>query len=374
LLYPHEPTHESYNPDSVMIDTCATTDPGNPVLYAKKWFHVVLPPTALMIPWKSNDSSDYNWRDLDSSFTELRDGFQNIENKFSTFTVKKEHPYQIETSGRYYIKLKKYANIDSVVYYLDLINGLNDVYYDMRAGDTLHPCWRLLYPHDPEHLSYNPDSVMLDTCATTDSDHKVLFAYKWYYVILPVGALNVPVAPRDSLVYRNWTNIDTNFTELRNGFQLVENKFSPFIMRKQYPDNMDSSSLGSRSFYIKFEKYFNIDSVVHYLKLIDGLYHASYSMEAVQYASNIDDKKSDNQNNIKIFPNPADGIIDIDITNNKYGSQTIEIYNGNINIVYKYSYIKLSENIIIKLDLSFLPNGIFFLKNGSKIKKFIISK
>ena len=33
-----------------------------------------------------------------------------------------------------------------------------------RAGDSLNPCWTMVYPHDPDHGYYNPDSVLYDSC------------------------------------------------------------------------------------------------------------------------------------------------------------------------------------------------------------------
>ncbi|TAL66796.1 MAG: T9SS type A sorting domain-containing protein [Bacteroidetes bacterium] len=242
-----------------------------------------------------------------------------------------------------------------------------------KAADTLNPCWTMYKPHDPDHNSFNPDSVMWDTCVT--GDHKVLYAYKWYYVILPVGALNVPWAPGDSLIYRDWRDIDSSFTELRNGFQLIENKFGPFIMKKQYPDEIDTSSIGSRSWYIKFEEYFNIDSIVYYLGgFIDPRY-VSYDMRAYRLADNVNDTNAILKPLIiNLYPNPSDGYIIVDFYDNKYGLHEIEIYNEINNKVYQYSFINSNDNIMINLNLSFLPNGLYFLKNGSIIKKFIILK
>ncbi len=153
--------------------------------------------------------------------------------------------------------MKRVIYIFSVIFFM--LFAYNYLYSQIDSS------LKLLYPHDPDQHSFNPDSVMIDTCATTDPTFPVLYAYKWYNVFLPSGSLIIPCAPRDSIVYREWSDIDTNFIELREGFQMIENKFGPFILKKQYPDDTDSSHLGSRSCYIKFEKYFNIDTVTYYL-------------------------------------------------------------------------------------------------------------
>ncbi len=245
----------------------------------------------------------------------------------------------------------------------------------LQAGieiDTTNPCWRLLYPDDPIHGSYNPDSVMIDTCATTRPMFPVLYAYKWFKILLPPGALNVPWAPRDSLIIRNWRDIDTNFTELRNGFQNLENKFSPFIMKKEFPDIIDTLEGASGLYLLKFEKYFNIDTLVIYLKLINGIYDANYDMRATQLLNNIIDINSQEaKTDIEIEQKTNDNRIEIYIHKFQRLCKTIDIYNLNLKKILQYHMLN-NNNTHIILDISNLTTGIYFLHYGNIIKSFII--
>ncbi len=159
-----------------------------------------------------------------------------------------------------------------------------------KAGDTLDTCWTMVFPHDPDHGYYNPDSVLYDTCLCKTKPWlppycKYVYAKQWFGLDLPKGALNIPKAPRDSIILRNWRDIDSSFTELRDGLQNIEDMFSSFIMRKEFPDYGDSSNI----FLLKFNYYFNIDSVVYYLKqiytLVDAFYDYRYSVLASNYLS-----------------------------------------------------------------------------------------
>jgi len=70
-------------------------------------------------------------------------------------------------------------------------------------------------------------------------------------------------------------------------------------------------------------------------------------------------------NNTEIFPNPTNGILNIQITNTDYLTG-VEVYNTLGERVYKSVGLKTKE---VKIDLSNQPNGIYFLKltNNNKV-------
>ncbi|MBI5325293.1 MAG: hypothetical protein HZB41_08500 [Ignavibacteriae bacterium] len=243
-----------------------------------------------------------------------------------------------------------------------------------KALDTLNPCWRMYYPHDPDHNSFNPDSVMLDTCATTNPIEPVLYAYKWYLVILPPGALNVPEAPRDTLIYRDWRDIDTNFIELREGFLNIENKFSPFIMRKEHPEGVDTSSLGSRSWLIKFEEYFNIDSVVFYLSSIQNLTFAGYDMRAARFDDVYQNTVRNGAEIIDIKQNQPSEKITVKILKNIDYNKTLELYDIKFRLIFNYHLSDFEANNTIDLNISDFSAGVYFLRCGNYIRSFIICR
>jgi len=103
-MYRHEPKNNYFNPDSVMYDSCLC--PGNEdyppcdYIYAKKWFSIT---------FKNKDPYNFprgprdtiyiaTWRQLDSSYTELRNIFQALEKNFGKFIFKKEATDYIDSN------------------------------------------------------------------------------------------------------------------------------------------------------------------------------------------------------------------------------------------------------------------------------------
>ena len=85
-------------------------------------------------------------------------------------------------------------------------------------------------------------------------------------------------------------------------------------------------------------------------------------------AENVDES---NAGQLSIYPNPAGPLLTIDNLN--YGTYIIEIYNLPGNQVYKKEIINQAASL---LDISALPNGIYFLRvqSANERKCFIINK
>ncbi|TAL66937.1 MAG: T9SS type A sorting domain-containing protein [Bacteroidetes bacterium] len=144
-------------------------------------------------------------------------------------------------------------------------------------------CLQLVFPHQPDSLINNPDSVMVDTC------DGYFYTKKWFFVLLPVNSLNIPQAPPDSILEVGWDDIDTNFQSLRDGFEELENKFGMFTLRKQVPEMSDSNAIGSRVFMIRFNNYVRIDSVYYTLKSISGIQDCYYINAMAIFQSNMNE-------------------------------------------------------------------------------------
>jgi hypothetical protein len=168
------------------------------------------------------------------------------------------------------------------------------LFFALNANGQFPECWRLVWEHDLQNGIYNYDSVMVDTCISDTNwyenwANKVLYAKKWFCVILPNNALYIPECPYDSIVERNWTDIDSSFSNLRVGFQILENTFGQFVLRKEYPHITDSNSTGSKSFLIRFINYVNIDSAEQFLKNIDGINRQYYFNKCYKLLGNFKD-------------------------------------------------------------------------------------
>lgn len=70
--------------------------------------------------------------------------------------------------------------------------------------------------------------------------------------------------------------------------------------------------------------------------------------------------------NVSAYPNPTNGIIEIEIQNPDHGNYLIEIYNSTASHLKTYN--KPQDESIVKIDLSYYPSGVYFVKivNGEK--------
>mgnify|MGYP001129262313 CR=1 FL=1 len=72
-------------------------------------------------------------------------------------------------------------------------------------------------------------------------------------------------------------------------------------------------------------------------------------------------------NEFKIYPNPSNGILNIDIASNE--SQTITVFSSCGKLLQTLSSIKTN----FQLDLSEYPKGIYFIKIGATVQKILVN-
>ncbi|TAL69617.1 MAG: hypothetical protein EPN82_06160, partial [Bacteroidetes bacterium] len=152
--------------------------------------------------------------------------------------------------------------------YLLVISFFTVFSQNVKAADTLNPCWTMYFPDDPANGYYNPDSVLYDSCYCKDRINygcDSIYAKQWYEIIFnnkdPFG---FPQFPKDTIIETTWQVLNTNYVELRNMFQGLENIYGSFILRKDHPEDTNSWSLGSRNYLIKFQNYVHIIKVLNY--------------------------------------------------------------------------------------------------------------
>jgi hypothetical protein len=245
-------------------------------------------------------------------------------------------------------------------------------HYQTKAADTLNPCWKLEYPIDEWNFK-NPDSVMFDSCLCPPpqynqyGDHcPFKYAKRYWSFLLPYRALWMPEYPPDTVILKNWQDIDTSYKELRQDFSKMELLFGKFYIQKVFPDYSDSISLSSRYFYILFDDYQKIEDITVAFDTIPNLEKFGYSGRDVHLAGDV---------------------INEDIMGTfyeiQYGTNFIkikilqEIYNKN-NYINIYNYLgnriytqRISSSNEIDIDISGYNVGIYFLQINNKIYKFI---
>jgi hypothetical protein len=241
------------------------------------------------------------------------------------------------------------------------------------AADTLNPCWTLTYPNDPAHNMYNPDTVMYDSCKcpkTIFGKHgigcKYIYAKRYFFCRFPYRALIIPYAPRDSVIYRTWQDIDTNFTLLRDSLSKMEIKYGKFYLQKGAPDAIDSNSLASREFYLLFDNYQPIDSIVNFLKNIKTIEACDYLHDDTQLLGSVAFDINDYNNFLINFTDKK--IIIEKKQDNIYQTDNIHIYNYLGAMVCSKEFSNIQQIII---DISNFNYGVYFLIYNNIHIKFI---
>jgi len=78
---------------------------------------------------------------------------------------------------------------------------------------------------------------------------------------------------------------------------------------------------------------------------------------------------------VNVYPNPAQNLLTVDFSLNSPKPVTIEIINAAASIVFNTTNtLGQTGSNSMKIDLKNLPNGTYFLRVGSEVKKFIISR
>lgn len=141
-------------------------------------------------------------------------------------------------------------------------------------------------PHnDPAHGFALSDSMRYDTCglgvypgSCTDAArlHGRDSAGFWritaesgWFIQFSVDAIRLAPAPADTTLDVHWEAIDSTYLKLRSGFQAMENRFGPFVLRKRFPQA--DTGEASRAFILRLTTYQNIDTVVLAIDNVDSL-------------------------------------------------------------------------------------------------------
>ncbi len=248
------------------------------------------------------------------------------------------------------------------------------------AKSQIDTCWTMVYPNDPEHGYNNPDSVLYDSCNCKDAYHKgcdSVYAKQWFEFSFMVNdPYNFPSFPPDTIIETTWQNLDTNYVELRNLFQDLENIFGPFVFRKEFPHWIDSTALGNRTYLIRFQNYCNILYVVNYLNYDSLLYKPYYQNRCVHLVGTVDNEIIKNLD-FSIYPIPCENMLKLSISSQnllKYNLYFMDIFGNRYQI--KENEILIPGEQKIQINTGFLSNGIYLciIDTGKAkiIRKFIV--
>jgi hypothetical protein len=167
-------------------------------------------------------------------------------------------------------------------------------------------CVPLSYPQTGQIINLD-SSIVFDTCGVQykysncdssfwynlKSDYgeqakKKVYSKGYWVILFEVSAIPIPAAPKeDTLIYVDWTAIDTAYPEIRNTFQQMEENFGDLYFRKMSP----TAGENAKNFRLYFTNYVNIDSITTIGSQISGIKVFDYgSWPAIQ--QNIPNDKS----------------------------------------------------------------------------------
>jgi hypothetical protein len=234
-------------------------------------------------------------------------------------------------------------------------------------------CLKILcLPQDSTFV--NPDSVRVDSCFGSPT-YGELYATHFFYIKFKYNVLPRPgIYPKDTIIEYTWQDIDTSYSDTREGFQQLEQEFGSFWLREEIPDFPDTTQVLPRTLLLRFEDYINIDSVENFVKNIQLVSYGYYRRDyGITIRVNDGDKVS--QVDMSIFPQPAINVLHIRVTNALSDFNQIDLISPE-GIVLMTKHIGMNNTVNFDLN-SFCP-GIYFLtlKTGSFIvtRKVVVVK
>ncbi len=136
----------TWNPDSILVDTCLVglCQCGDPVIGAwiKRGFYIYFDTNTIPLGWAPHDADvEVTWQAIDTSYPALRSAFQNLEQRFGTYTLKKQYPDDtgsIEYGARdFFLILSNYVPFDSIYFALDSVSEIQTAFYWPVVADVV---------------------------------------------------------------------------------------------------------------------------------------------------------------------------------------------------------------------------------------------
>lgn len=208
----------------------------------------------------------------------------------------------------------------------------------------------------------NPDSLMWDTC-TTIKDYRNLFGKSEYsvvfkYNIIPRNYITVI----DSVNIYTLTNILPQYSWIKDSLITLSSTLGTFTILDRYMITPDTTLTNSRVLYLKFNQIHNLKNCA------DSILKLSFVDEVISKSLKILNKINNSEINIEnllIEPNPVNNEILI--------SYQGENPPTELAILDEKGRVYLQTKFNNRIDVSFLPSGIYFMKVNNQICKFIKS-
>ncbi|MEI6090488.1 MAG: T9SS type A sorting domain-containing protein [bacterium] len=234
-------------------------------------------------------------------------------------------------------------------------------------------CLEMIFPNDYHQVwneewkkwdwvgSINLDSIKYDTCKDSPTYGKK-FAKKYFMIQFIKNYY-----PFDNILDTNEvkhiSDISESKPELKLKFQQLQEIFGEINFKGLDKILPKESVLGNPRCRIYFDEYQDYESIEQYvLHNIDSVKNFLYENRTF-IPLNVDDYRIV-QNTLIIEPVPATNLIKIKLNNNPLSKEIIEIFNNSGRKIKELPFIE-------DINISDLPNGIYFVKCGNQTGKFI---
>jgi len=237
-------------------------------------------------------------------------------------------------------------------------------YAYFTANAVPDSCLKMIYPNDYRDWS-NPDSIKVDSCFDSPTYEKWYSKYGYFFGTTIYILNPKPISESDR---KRWWDIDSQFATTRAGFELLEQKFGEYTIRRYEFGGNDSIHLEAPAFVIDFKNYHLVDSVIYYIEKIDSV--IGCQLDKIPYALSVQGYNYNNDNFEIIMTQSLLTIVFADNYLSKLNSNQIriEIFNLTGNRVKN---IKFNINKSIEIDMNDFVPGIYFLKIDNNFVKYI---
>ena len=150
--------------------------------------------------------------------------------------------------------------------------------YAYRAPDS---CLKRMYDDNGEECQPNPDSVRIDSCIASPT-FGLLYAKKRFKIIFQNH--KIMYYGNDTLFgigyHKTWQDILPQFTAIKSKFAQLELLYGTYTILRflgtvDYRDTVESSVM-SKEYFLEFDNYVPIDSVVALLRTIPDIHISRY--------------------------------------------------------------------------------------------------
>ncbi len=223
-------------------------------------------------------------------------------------------------------------------------------------------------PLKPHNVVWtNDDSMMVDMCSGPEylaEYAKKLFSAAFYFYIIPDS-----LAPVFDTLEREWGDIDAKYSDIKESFKFIEQRFGHFKLKHIGGGIIgDTVAWGKKAWYINFDQYTNVDSVLFYLSQIPEIspLRATFLGRPRFYQ---DVKGLQTISHIDIWPQPVEHELFIQGVENPGTISLYDVLGRQLTLKFNLNSEKLQS-----LDVSMLSEGVYYCYISAQCFKILIRK